>query len=422
MIQLAELLLPRRRRKQTLRDWLYSGVRTSILEGRLPRGALLPPSRAIAAQYSISRGTVVAALKQLEAEGYLIARRGSGTRVRASIPDDLSPGHGARRTAPTRRPRAPTGRWSLRPFRPDLPAVHHFPVETWARLSSKRVRRATLQDLANEDVGGLPALRAAIADSVGPTRGVRCTPDQVAVTSGIQQGLDLCCRMLVESGSSAWVEDPGYHGAVSALRRAGAELVPIPLDDEGLRVEEGWKRAPHARLAVVTPAHQFATGVAMSVARRLQLLQWARDADAYVLEDDYDSEFRYEGRPLPALAELDAHGRVILLGTFNKSLFPGLRLGYVVLPDGLVEPYRRLRRDVERPPPYVSQAVLADFMAGGHFARHVRRSREIYAARLAALRESIAGCSAGEWLEIPTIPAGLCVPAYSIRGLSSQEI
>ncbi|MCG8590702.1 MAG: PLP-dependent aminotransferase family protein, partial [Proteobacteria bacterium] len=149
---------------------------------------------------------------------------------------------------------------------------------------------------------------------------------------------------------------------------------------------------------------------------------WARDADAYVLEDDYDSEFRYEGRPLPALAELDAHGRVILLGTFNKSLFPGLRLGYVVLPDGLIEPYRRLRRDVERPPPYVAQAVLADFMAGGHFARHVRRSREIYAARLAALRESIAGCSASDWLEIPTIPAGLCVPAYSIRGLSSQEI
>jgi GntR family transcriptional regulator/MocR family aminotransferase len=294
-------------------------------------------------------------------------------------------------------------------------------VGLWERLSSRRLRLSSTRALAYGAPAGVPALREAIASYLTSARGVRCSGDQVLVTSGSQQALDLVARVVLDPGDAAWVEDPAYPGIVGALVSAGARVVPVPVDRHGIEVRLGVARAPRARLAFVTPARQLPLGVTLSMARRLELLRWASSARSYVLEDDYDSEFRYTTRPLSALQGLDGRGCVLFSGTFSKVMFPAMRLGYLVVPEGLVDGFIAARRLLDLGPPFLTQATMADFMAEGHFERHVRRMREIYRARrtllVQLLRRDLAGL-----LEVDAPDAGMNVLAWLPPGTSDRRV
>jgi GntR family transcriptional regulator/MocR family aminotransferase len=373
---------------------LYQGIRKGILDGRIGSGAGLPSSRALAEELGVSRNTVLLALDQLVAEGYVEGTARSGTRVAAvpapQRPRDrpLGPGPSARgrMIAGVPMPASARGTPAV-PFRAGIPALDRFPGALWARLTSRRWRRQP--ELGYGDPAGYGPLREAIAEYVRLSRGARCTSDQVIVTSGSQQGVDLAGRVLLDPGDQVWMEDPGYPAARIALAAAGAELVPLRVDAEGLNVAEGERVAPRARLAYASPSHQFPLGVTMSAGRRLALLRWASRAGAWVLEDDYDSEFRYDARPLASLQGMDEDGRVIYVGTFSKTLFPAVRLGYLLVPEGLVETFRAARAVADRQSPTMDQAVLAEFLAEGHFARHVRRMRRLYAERQQVLVDAV---------------------------------
>jgi GntR family transcriptional regulator/MocR family aminotransferase len=308
------------------------------------------------------------------------------------------------------------GAWGpARPFRPGTPALDEFPFEVWGRLAARHWRRPPAGLLGYGDPAGHLPLREAVATYLGTARAVRCGPEQVIVTAGAQQALDLAARLLVDPGDQVWIEDPGYLGARAALSGAGARLVPVPVDEEGLDVSAGAARAPRARLVYVSPSHQYPLGVTMSLARRLQLLEWAERAGAWILEDDYDSEYRYAGRPLAAMQGLDRGGRVIYLGTFSKVLFPALRLGYVVVPEGLSCAFANARGVLSRFSPSVDQAVLAEFIEEGHFARHIRRTRSLYAARQAALVKAVRSELAGA-LEVSPDEAGIHLVGWLKEG------
>lgn len=393
-------------RPEHLYQQLYAEIRAAILGGRLAPGARLPSSRELARELGVARATVVGAFEQLLAEGYLEGRAGSGTFVACDLPDDLliaRPPAGAAPAGPpaplalsrrgaalaaTRVSASPGDRGAPRPFEAGVPDLGGLPLATWSRLAARRYASPPPELLAYGDPAGYGRLREAVAAYLAAARGVRCAAAQVIVVAGSQQGLDLAARLLLDPGEQAWVEDPGYVGARGALGAAGAALVPVPVDAEGLDVAAGARLAPGARLAYVTPSHQFPLGVTMSLPRRLALLAWARDAGAWVLEDDYDSEYRYAGRPLAALQGLDGGGRVIYIGTFSKVLFPALRLGYIVVPPALAGAFAAARALADRSPPGVEQAILADFIEEGHFARHIRRTRARYAERREALVEA----------------------------------
>jgi GntR family transcriptional regulator/MocR family aminotransferase len=371
---------------------LAAELREAVLGGRLPPGARLPASRELARDLRLSRNTVLDAVGQLVAEGYLEGRARSGTFVRSDVPAGAPR---ARRTsegpailsARGRRLAAlPAGAEDARlPFCPGVPAVEEFPRALWARLTSAVLRGETAQRLNYGEVQGYRPLRQAIATYVGAARGVHADADQVLVVSGAQQGLDLVARLLLDPGDAAWMEDPGYAGARAALAGAGARVVPVPVDGEGMNVREGRRRCPRARLVHVSPSHHYPLGGTLSLPRRLELLEWAKAERAYVVEDDFDSEFQYVGRPAPALHALDRTGRVLYLGTFSRALFPGLRLAYLVLPPSLVAPLAKVKGAVDGGAPSVAQAVLARFLAEGHFARHLRRMRVVYRERRAEL-------------------------------------
>lgn len=413
------LVLPPREPGTTATRWLYDALRVEILEGRLRSGVRLPASRDLARHYGLSRGTVVEAFAMLESEGYVRGRVGSGTFVASALPDHLLE---TGRTTPRRA--APTGpparrfsefaarvrpfgnleRVTLRAFRRYMPALDHFPTAQWAQLAARCARQATVQQLGGCGPMGYRPLREAIADYLTTSRGVRCTADRVAVISGVQEALDLAARLFLDPGDRVAIEDPGYSGARVVFEAHGAAIAPVPIDEEGLTVDGA---ALHgARLVYVTPAHQYPLGVAMSLPRRLALLEWARSSGALIFEDDYDSEYRYSGRPLPALQGLDTAGQVLFAGTFSKVLFPSLRLGYLVVPDDVSERLARLLSVTSRHAPLIDQAVLAEFITGGHFGRHVRRMREMYAERLSFLLE-YGGSILGGLLEISPIEAGL---------------
>ena len=415
-----ELPLGARQPDESLQEWLYREIRLAIVTGRLRPGRRLPASRDLAAQHGLSRGTVVTVFEQMQAEGYLTSQVGSGTRVSERLPDDLLPTP-AVAPAIRRGIEAPdlAERTAL-PFHPNRPALTHFPIETWARIASRRLRKATPAMLAGGDPQGYGPLREAVAGYLGASRGARCAPEQIAITSGVQQSLDLLARLVSGPGKRVWIEDPGYFGATDAFRHAGAEIVGVPVDESGLCVAEGRRLAPDAVAAYVTPGHHFGLGVTMSAARRMELLGWAQQQGAWVIEDDYDSEFRFAGRPVPALQGLDSGERVIHLGTFNKTLFPALRLGYMALPEALLEPFLRRRYELDRCPPTISQAILAEFIAAGHFGRHLRRMRELYAERLEALQADARKYLAGV-AEIPAMPAGLFTTARLVSAMTSEE-
>ena len=402
--------------------WLALAIRDEILEGRLRPGARLPSTRDLARQYGLSRGTVVNAFDQLRAEGYIAGTTGAGTYVNEVLPDDLLrvPRGPSTRDAvpkpPRRRLSAFARRATLFPgfsprptraFRTDLPALDLFPTATWAQVAGRRLRRASTRLLLGCEPMGYWPLQEAVTDYLVSSRGVKCEPHQVAIVSGAQEALDLTARLFIEPGDRVCVENPGYPGATHAFRAAGAKVDALSIDDEGATVPAG----SLVRLAYVTPGHQFPLGMVMSLARRLAILEWARTENAVIFEDDYDSEYRYAGRPMPALQGLDRHGVVMFSGSFSKVLFPALRLGYLVVPPDLVERVAAVQSIRTRHAPVIAQAVLADFIAEGHFARHVRRMREVYAERLGALLDASHTELAGR-LRITGVEAGLQTAAW----------
>ncbi|HEY0527126.1 MAG TPA: PLP-dependent aminotransferase family protein [Stellaceae bacterium] len=393
-------------------DQIVGQLRAAILGGRLRPGTRLPPSRAWAGELGVARQTVVLAYERLVAEGYLESRVGAGTFVSAVLPETLltvgPPQRAATRAAPAaaapeagrklsrrgaalRALRVTPAERRLLPLAPGVPALDAFPFAHWERLTTRLWKRRPADLLSYADPAGLPALREAIASYLGTARGIECAPEQVLVVAGSQQGIDLAARVLLDPGDAAWVEDPAYVAARGALAASGVRPVPVAVDAEGLDPALGERLAPAARLALVAPSHQYPLGVTMSLRRRLALLDWAERADAWVLEDDYDSEYRYAGRPLRplhALADRRA-GRVLYLGTFSKVLAPGLRLGYLVVPPDLAAPFTAARALADRHAPAPTQAVLADFIVEGHLAAHVRRMRLLYAERRDALIRSV---------------------------------
>ena len=417
-----ELVLGERPALTTLTRWLYQELRQAILDRRLQPNTRLPATRDFAIQYSVSRGTVVTAFQQLQSEGYLVGRVGAGTRVNEHLPKDLL-GKARSRPAIKRVPqviRRFLPRRLAGPFRAYEPALNDFPTQVWARISGRRARRASVSLLAGGDPRGYGPLREAVAAYLGSSRGVNCSADSVVIVSGVQQGLDLISRLLLKPGDPIWVEDPGYFGALAAFRQAGARIIPVPVDECGLVVSEAKQACARAKAAYVTPAHQFPLGVTMSLERRLALLSWARGCGAFLMEDDYDSEYRFEGRTVPALQGLDKSGSVVFLGSFNKVLFPSLRIGYVVLPTALIDSFLRMRMAVDFFPPGLDQAILCDFIVEGHLGRHIRHMRELYATRLDALQNAAREYLSG-LLKISPIAAGLNTSAFLQNGMTSRR-
>lgn len=406
---------------------LYERVRAAILQGQLEPGARLPSSRALASELGVARNTVALAYELLLLEGYIEGRVGSGTRVASLRRDRVNltpdPRRIARPAALGRRSRILASAATLNSLRVDRtsgeasvfrvgePDISEFPYATWANLLARHARHSLPVAARYQDPQGYGPLREAIAAHIGVTRGVRCAKEQIILTAGAQGALDLIARVLLDPGDHVWAEDPGYAGAHGALLAAGARITPVPVDREGLEVVAGRALAPAARLAVVTPSHQFPTGVTMSLSRRLALLEWAEEAGVWIVEDDYDSEFRYSGRPLEALQGLDRAGRVLYVGTFSKALFPALRLGYLVAPSELLDGLLATRRFIDTHPPLLEQLALADFLTQGHYARHLRRMRHLYRERRDALVEAL-NHDLGHLLEIAVPEAGLHLAAW----------
>lgn len=397
-----------RKTGETLSRQIYSRIRSMILTGQLGPGMRLPSSRDLATGLNLSRWTVQNAFEQLLAEGYLEGRVGSGTYVTGPLPS-VAAGHqnaSGRDLIAKKRGISRLGAEFLgteakllgrkriglsNAFRTGISALDKFPTVIWGRLMAKRWREGGDSLLGYLDPAGYRPLRDAIAGYLGAARGIRCLPEQVVIVAGSQQALDLAARVLVDPGDRVWLEDPGYLGARGALTAAGARLVPVPVDEEGLNVTAGIRLASKARLAYVSPSHQFPTGATLSLSRRLALLEWAIHRDAWILEDDYDSEYRFRGRPLAALQELDSDGRVIYIGTFSKTLFPALRLGYIVPPIDLVDAFVAARHISDRHSSGLEQATLTDFIVQGHFARHIRRMRRLYESRQKILLDAARG-------------------------------
>ncbi|MGH9673016.1 MAG: PLP-dependent aminotransferase family protein [Bryobacteraceae bacterium] len=418
---------------RSLHRQLYEELREAILSRRLRSGTRLPSTRELAAELKISRNTVMSAFEQLLAEGYLEGKVGSGTYVASRLPDDILCIR-AQPVAASARPRQRMGvsrRGTLmrlehpgpaeiasrpRAFRTGVPALEEFPLDLWARVVSRAWRGARRELLSYGQHAGHSGLRKAIADYLREARGVRCEADQVIIVEGTQQGLDMIARLMLDPGDAVWMENPGYYGAWGAFRAAGARVVAVPVDAEGLDVDEGIRRMESARLAYVTPSHQWPLGAVMTLRRRLALLDWASRARAWIVEDDYDSEYRYSGRPLAAIQGLDRDGHVLYAGSFSKVLVPSLRLGYIVVPGALVDDCIAARRLISYHAPTVEQAALAEFIADGHFARHIRRMRTIYAERQQVLIEESRRRLAG-LLDVEPQEAGLALVGWLPEGV-----
>ena len=370
--------------------------KSAIAAGHLRPGDRVPALRGLATQLNTARGTVEMAYNILVDEGYLQMRGAAGTFVSSSLPASvvLPAARKSRERigAPraTRKAIAADIGNDAKPLRPGLPALDAFPRKVWSRLVAYRARSGDLASLTYPDPAGFRPLRERIATYLGLARGVECVPEQVFVTNGYRSTLELVLRSLAKPGDCAWFEEPGYLLARNFLGEAGLRLVPVPIDHDGLDVEAGEALEPDARFAFVTPSHQSPLGVTLSLARRMKLLDWASRAGSWIVEDDYDSEFRYAGRPLPALKSLDRDDRVIYCGTFSKVLFPGLRLSYVVVPGRAVARFDQLTKSMNAGSPYLFQAAVADFIAQGHFARHLKRMRALYAERRMLLANAIA--------------------------------
>ncbi|HXO19751.1 MAG TPA: PLP-dependent aminotransferase family protein [Thermoanaerobaculia bacterium] len=418
---------------------LYDSFREAILEGRLRAGQRIPSTRSLAAELRISRLPLLEAFDQLVAEGYFESGVGAGTFVASSVPGKPGPPERAKAHGPAPRWRRPVSRdtdfllrkeadpwlrgWGT--FRVSQLAVDRFPLEIWSRLVGRHARMAHgspgNQSMSYGDPMGDRPFREAVAAYLRTARAVRCEADQIMVVSGSQQALSLAARVLLDAGSPVWVEEPGYGGARDVLRLRGARLVPVPVDDEGLNVAAGVQKCPRARAVYVTPSHQYPLGLTMSASRRLLLLDWARRSGSWIIEDDYDSEYRYESLPIASLQGLDRDSRVLYIGTFSKVLFPALRLGYIVLPGDLVARFAAVRNATDIFPPTFAQTVLADFIREGHFARHLRRMRALYSERRAALVGAIEE-ELGGVLNVLGCEAGMHLVATLSKGPRDRDV
>ncbi|HXE60290.1 MAG TPA: PLP-dependent aminotransferase family protein [Gemmatimonadaceae bacterium] len=427
------------RRRTPIYRQLYEWFRSAILAGQLRPGQRVPSTRQLAAELGVSRIPVLGAYEQLHAEGYLETFVGAGTCVARSIPDRtrLIGRPPAKRTdARAARPAGPRRvsrlagtifqtdqSWLGNPgaFRISLPALDKFPAAVWARLVHRHAHRVTRAMMAYGDPMGDQSLREAIAEYVGAARAVRCDASQVMVTTGSQQGLLIAARVLLDPRDAVWIEDPAYPGARQALLAAGARMVPVPVDDEGLDVARGARAAAAVRAVYITPSHQHPLGVTMSATRRMTLLGWASRTGTWIIEDDYDSEYRYDSRPIASLHSMDEDGRVIYVGTFSKVLFPALRLGYVIVPKDLAAAFSAMRDASDVFSSTLYQAVVNDFIREGHFARHIRRMRMIYMERRQVLVDALRA-EAGERLEVVGAAAGLHLAALLRPGVSDAAV
>ncbi|AEG07066.1 GntR family transcriptional regulator/MocR family aminotransferase [Sinorhizobium meliloti] len=407
---------------------LYEKLRAEILAGHLKADTRLPPTRMMAEDLGVSRNTVITTYDALLAEGYLESRSGSGTWV-ATLPADAVTARNSvgRAGAPSLSSRGM--RMAAQPrdrtipdriaFHPGYPEIKAFPFSTWARLL-KRHARYSHEDLYGYHwVTGHPRLKAAIAEYLRASRGVECAPEQVIVVNGTQAALDILARMLVDEGDICWMEEPGYIGAQNSLLSAGAKLVPLPVERDGWSLEDETRPSP--RLIFVTPSCQWPLGCLMRMEDRLRLLQIGERHDAWIVEDDYDSEYRFRGRPVPAMQGLDKSGRVIYMGTFAKTLFPSLRIGFIVVPPQLADGFKRVVSNTGHYPSLLLQAALADFISEGYFATHLRRMRRLYAERqkvfVALCRRHLA-----DWLTIDENDAGMQLVARFTRALEDEVL
>ncbi|WP_085553267.1 MocR-like pyridoxine biosynthesis transcription factor PdxR [Azospirillum agricola] len=411
---------------------IQRAIRQLIVDGALAPGKPLPASRALAGSLGVSRDTIEAAYGQLHAEGFIERRVGSGSFVaemtalaplrrpsrRDRLPRDETPALGRRGTAifqggGVREMLAP------RPFAPGVPETRSFPLALWERLERQVRREAGAQTLLHGDPQGAEPLRRAIADYVNLERGARATADRVLVLTSSQQAMSLCAAMLFDPGDRIFIEDPAYYGARKAFDAAGLDCVPVPVDRQGMRVDPIMADPQGARAVSLTPSHQFPTGATLALDRRLALIDWAARHRAWIIEDDYDSEFHYAGKPTACVQGLDPHDRTLYIGTFTKSLFPGLRIGYVVLPPQLVEPMTVGRTLLDGHTATMAQLTLARFMEGGHFGAHVRSMRGVYAQRLDALAGLVAR-HLSDFVE-PRVPVGgLQMPCVLTRDLPER--
>jgi GntR family transcriptional regulator/MocR family aminotransferase len=410
---------------------IYMQARSAVLSGALRAGTRVPSSRAMASQLGVARASVVSAYEQLMAEGYVESRHGSGTFISGEVAGLAT----RRRSAPRaiKRPAVPTSarafpdfersavQGEARPFNTGRTPIDARTAETWRSLTHRAVRRLGPNDLGYADPAGLAELRANICDYLRVARAVRCELDQIVITAGTQQAIDIAIRVLLAPGDEVWVEDPGYPLTHAQLLLAKVQPHPIPVDVQGLVVDDGRRTAPRARAVFVTPSHQFPTGVAMSMARRLELLAWARQSGAFIVEDDYTSEFRYSGPPLASLQGLDDSEQVIYVGTLNKALFPGLRIGYAVVPQTLLRAFVGARYLIDRQPATLQQAVVSEFMQQGHFAAHIRRMRQLYREQRDALAETLRRRAAGR-LDVALPDQGMHLVAYLRDGSSDIAI
>lgn len=410
-------------------------IRSAIVSGALAPNARLPSSRVLAQDLGVARNTVDWALGQLVADGYIVRRRGAGSFVAASLPERDTRPLAAKRTTQTaaavserRLSRRATALQSYPghyqaasaiPFTPSLPPIDLFPRAVWNRLLQREAAQAGSAYWAYGASNGLSALREAIAAHASAMRATRCSPEQVIVVTSTQQAVELAGKVLADPGDRAWVETPGYQPVQHCLRAAGMQVVPVPVDEQGLDVAAGRRLAADARLAYVTPAHQYPLGHEMSIERRQALLDWTQQHDAYVIEDDYDGDYRYEGRPIASLQGMDDGGRVIYVGSFNKILFPALRIAYAIVPEPLVAGFVDAKHVADGHTALLMQGVLAAFIQEGHLARHLRKTRTIYDERRLDFLEQ-ARALAGV-LDFGPATAGMHVAALFKPGLAIDD-
>lgn len=415
-------LKPSREQDEPIYLQLYRRYCEAIAAGKLKPGDRVPSVRSLASELHLARGTVEAAYQMLVGEGYFVARGAAGTVVSpqlAKLAGPAMPRVAARGAPDANSPQGAPG--EALPFQLGLPALDAFPRKTWARLAGRNLRALAAVAMTYPDPAGFGPLRRSIATYLGIARGIECSPEQVFVTAGYHGALELVRRVVLQAGDVGWYEDPGYALARRFLLQSGLRLEPVPVDDQGLDVARGMQRAPGARFAVVTPTHQSPMGMAMSLPRRLELLEWARTSRAWIVEDDYDSEFRYHGRPLPALKSLDRHGRVLYTGTFSKVLLPGLRLAYLVVPESQVARTREQVDYAPGPGSILPQATVADFMEQGHFARHLRKMRALYAERRGYLVEALER-EMGDMLTVQPQAGGIHVLARIGAGRNDRAL
>jgi len=413
---------------------LYMALRDIILSGGLRAGDRLPATRILARELGVSRTTVIDALDRLVVEGMLVSRVGAGTFVsdaleaQRPVKEEPRPAESGRKPRLSQTIRRASSNYARRAWLPHearafitaLPALDAFPMTHWARLSARHLRGTPSAVMGYGEPKGLRALRRAIATHLSALKGIRCHEEQIFITCGAQQGFALIARMLLNSGEKVWMENPGASGARNAFLAEGAELVPVDVDEDGMVVSDGLSKSPRFRLAFVTPTHQQPLGHVMSLARRFELLRAADEAHALIIEDDYDGEFYYGSAPQPTLYSTDSTGRVLYVGTFSKSLFPSLRLGFILVPERMVEAFDQTFSAWASGPSTATQAIVADFMDEGYFATHIRLMRRLYKARYEALKE--AAGSLPETVRIRDTTSGFHAAASLSPGIDAQDV